>query len=109
LSSRILDIPDNLLKQQVLEMLANVYDPELGIDVVNLGLIYGLECKEGKIFVTMTFTTPGCPIGESLADIVEETLSLIPGVTEVIVNITFDPPWNVEMISDEAKRELFGE
>jgi len=93
-------------KEEVLNDLKNVYDPEIGVDIVNLGLIYRLDISEdGKsVEVDMTLTSIGCPLGPSLIGMVEEVLKR--KFENVNVNMVFDPPWTPEMISEEGKQAL---
>lgn len=84
----------------------NVYDPELGLDVVNLGLIYALEVTPPRAYVRMTLTTPGCPLHDSMGEAVRRALLSLPGVEEVEVELTFDPPWTPARLSPEARRLL---
>ena len=88
-----------MTREQVLDALRNVFDPELGMSVVELGLIYGIEIQDGAVTVTMTLTTPGCPIHESMSTWVREAVMKIPGVEDVTVTLTFDPPWTPDRIS----------
>lgn len=93
--------------QEVQEVLRTVYDPELHINIVDLGLIYNVEVEEGQVGVTMTLTSPGCPVGPMLTEQVAQNVKLLPGVKDVKVDITFTPPWDpYTMMSDEAKDEL---
>jgi metal-sulfur cluster biosynthetic enzyme len=85
-------------KEQVLEALRSVLDPELGMSVVELGLIYGVEIRNGAVTVTMTLTTPGCPIHEAMSAWVRQAIMKLPGVETVEVIITFDPAWTPERI-----------
>ncbi len=83
--------------------LRDVYDPELGIDVVALGLVYGIAVAEGATVVTMTTTSPSCPLGSVIIESAEAVLQgAFPGET-VLVETTFDPPWNVSMADDQAR------
>jgi len=93
-------------KEEVLNDLKSVYDPEIGVDIVNLGLIYRLDISEdGKsVEVDMTLTSVGCPLGPSLISMVEEVLKR--KFENVNVNVVFDPPWTPEMISEEGKQAL---
>ncbi|MFN4245251.1 MAG: metal-sulfur cluster assembly factor [Brevinematia bacterium] len=95
-----------MTKEEVLDLLKNVYDPEIGLDIVNLGLIYRIDISDdGKsISIDMTLTSIGCPIGPTLINMVEEVLK--SKFENVNVNVVFDPPWNPEMISDEGKQAL---
>ena len=93
-------------RRDVVEALRRVYDPELGINIVDLGLVYGVEEEEGRVQVTMTLTTPGCPVGQSILDGVGYVLSSLPGVTDVAIRVVWDPPWNPGMIAQEIRRGL---
>jgi metal-sulfur cluster biosynthetic enzyme len=93
-------------EDDVLEALANVIDPELGLDFVELGLVYGVEIDGGTVKVTFTLTTPACPIGPQVSEQMEEFVSELPGVTEVIPNMVFTPPWTPEKMSEDAKFAL---
>ena len=88
------------------EALKEVYDPELHYNIVDLGLVYEVNVKDGDIKVLMTLTTPACPIGPMITEQIQETLGIMPGVKDVDVEFTFDPPWGADMMSDEAKSDL---
>jgi metal-sulfur cluster biosynthetic enzyme len=90
----------------VLEALSNVIDPELGLDFVELGLIYGVEIDGGRVDVTFTLTTPACPIGPQVSEQMEEFVGELPGVTEVVPSMVFTPPWTPEKMSEDAKFAL---
>jgi metal-sulfur cluster biosynthetic enzyme len=90
----------------VQEALTNVIDPELGLDFVELGLIYEVEIEDGEVFVTFTLTSPGCPIGPQVGDQIEEFVGELDGVTRVYPKMTFSPPWTPDMMSEEAKFAL---
>jgi metal-sulfur cluster biosynthetic enzyme len=90
----------------VQDALTNVIDPELGLDFVELGLIYDVEIEEGDVFVTFTLTSPGCPIGPQVTEQIEEFVSELDGVTGVHSRMTFSPPWTPELMSEEAKFAL---
>jgi metal-sulfur cluster biosynthetic enzyme len=90
----------------VLEALSNVIDPELGLDFVVLGLIYGVEIEGGTVNVTFTLTTPACPIGPQVSEQMEEFVGELPGVDEVIPTMVFTPPWSPEKMSEDAKFAL---
>ena len=97
-----------LTEDRVWQVLATVYDPEIPIDIVNLGLIYGvriepLERGGNRVVVRMTLTAPGCGIGELLVSDIRERVGALPDVDEVEVELTFDPPWNQSMMSEEAR------
>ncbi|WP_243030759.1 metal-sulfur cluster assembly factor [Thermus altitudinis] len=97
----------NPLEEQAWNLLRTVYDPELGLDVVNLGLIYELKVEPPRAYVRMTLTTPGCPLHDSMGDAVRQALSRLPGVEAVEVELTFEPPWTPDRLSPEA-RQLLG-
>jgi len=90
----------------VQEALTNVIDPELGLDFVELGLIYNVEVEDDQVYVTFTLTSPGCPIGPQVAEQVEEFVGELDGVAGVYPKMTFSPPWTPEMMSEEAKFAL---
>ena len=106
-----LDFPqpedDQILEAQVWEALHTVYDPEIPVDLVNLGLIYSVEIKqaEGRVDVCMTLTAPGCGMGPVLVGDVEYRVAQVPNVRKVAVELVFDPPWHREMMSEEAQLE----
>jgi metal-sulfur cluster biosynthetic enzyme len=90
----------------VQDALTNVIDPELGLDFVELGLIYDVEIEEESVFVTFTLTSPGCPIGPQVSEQIEEFVSELDGVTAVYPKMTFTPPWTPDLMSEEAKFAL---
>jgi len=93
--------------EEINDALREVIDPELGLDFVELGLIYGVEVDaEGVVKVTYTLTSPGCPIGPQVEEQIEEFVSEIEGVTSVSSEITFQPPWTVDKMSEDAKFAL---
>ena len=88
-------------------VLKTIYDPEIPVNIYDLGLIYEILVEEDKkVFVEMTLTAPGCPMADQIMAEVEGKLKSIEGVEEVKLTLTFDPPWNRELMSDEAKLEL---
>jgi metal-sulfur cluster biosynthetic enzyme len=93
-------------QDSVLEALTNVIDPELGLDFVDLGLIYGVDIDGGKVAVTFTLTTPACPIGPQVSEQIEEFVGEIDGVEEVVPNMVFAPPWTPDKMSEDAKFAL---
>ncbi len=95
-----------LSKEKVLEKLKEVTDPEMHINIVDLGLVYDVILDKGMVTVTMTLTSPACPVGPMILDSVEENVKGMPGVKGVIINIVWDPPWNPDKMSEEAKMEL---
>jgi len=96
----------SITNEQVRSALENVIDPELGINVVDLGLIYNILIDEKKISIDMTLTTPGCPLAGMLAGNVEQALREAFPDMEVEVSLVWDPPWSPEMLSEEAKAQL---
>jgi FeS assembly SUF system protein len=95
------------LELQIIQELKTVFDPEIPVDVYELGLIYSIDTQpDGKVAVRMTLTTPMCPVAESLPLEVQEKILTVPGVTDVDLQVVFDPPWTKEMMSDEAKLVL---
>jgi metal-sulfur cluster biosynthetic enzyme len=94
-------------REQVLEALRNVYDPELGINIVDLGLVYEVEVAEGgDVDIAYTLTTMGCPIGPLIEDQMRQFLASVPGIGEVRPEMVLRPPWSPEMMSEEAKAAL---
>jgi FeS assembly SUF system protein len=93
---------------QVMEALKNCYDPEIPVNIVDLGLVYDVKIIDEKnVYVKMTLTAPGCPVGPFVAEQVREAvMTLVEGVEKVDVEIVFDPPWTPERMSDEAKALL---
>ena len=91
---------------EITEALSNVIDPELGLDFVELGLIYAVDVDGGDIEVTFTLTYPGCPIGPQVSEQMQEFIGELPGVTEVIPNMIFTPPWTPDKMSEDAKFAL---
>jgi FeS assembly SUF system protein len=99
------DDPD--LMEPVLDALKTVRDPEIPVNLVDLGLIYELEVKVGGIvYIEMTLTTPACPVAQSMPGEVEAAVSAVPGVSDVRVKLVWSPPWDRDRMSDEAKLEL---
>jgi FeS assembly SUF system protein len=98
--------PDTL-EQQVVEALRTVFDPEIPVNVYELGLVYDIDVSEkGDVIVRMTLTSPGCPVAGSLPPEVEYKVLAIPGVTSARVDLVWDPPWTPDKMSDAAKLQL---
>ena len=95
-------------KDQAIAILKDIYDPEIPVNIYELGLIYGVDTDEdtGKIDVTMTLTTPMCPVADSMPGEIEEKLRGIEGVADVKVDLVWEPPWDMSLLSDAAKLEL---
>ena len=95
------------LQQAVIDALKEIYDPEIPVNIYDLGLIYGVEVDdEADAVVTMTLTTPHCPVAETMPGEVELRASSVPGIRDAEVNLVWDPPWSPEKMSDEARLEL---
>jgi metal-sulfur cluster biosynthetic enzyme len=92
--------------EDVQEVLRDVIDPELGLDFVELGLIYDIQVEGGSVKVTYTLTTPACPIGPQVSEQIEEYVSELSGVEQVEPVVTFSPPWTPERMSEDAKFAL---
>ena len=93
-------------EEEVYEALSNVIDPELGLDFVELGLVYGVQIEGGRVEVTFTLTTPACPIGPQVSEQMIEFVGEIEGVDEVVPTMVFTPPWTPEKMSEDAKFAL---
>lgn len=91
---------------QILQRLQGVIDPEIGIGIVELGLVYDVDIDDHTIVVTMTMTTPACPLGAYLESSVEQALADVAGHRLVSVDIVFDPPWDMDMITAEGRAQL---
>ena len=93
----------------VREALRRVIDPELGINIVDLGLVYAVEIEGARVRVVMTMTSPACPLGDYLKDLVDSTVKWrVPEVEDVEIVLVMEPEWNPDMMSDEAKQQLDG-
>jgi len=98
--------PGGDLYEAVIDALKEIYDPEIPVNIYDLGLIYGVDVTEGHVAVTLTLTTPHCPVAESMPGEVEMRVGAVPGVGDADVNLVWDPPWDPQKMSDEAKLEL---
>jgi metal-sulfur cluster biosynthetic enzyme len=90
-------------KEDVVEALHGVEDPELGMDIVELGLFYDAEIADGKVKIVHSLTSMGCPAGPMIQEGIHDAVAALPGVDEVDVELTFDPPWTPDLMSDDAK------
>jgi FeS assembly SUF system protein len=97
---------DAALYDAVVEALKEIYDPEIPVNIYELGLIYGVEVQEGHAHINMTLTTPHCPVAESMPAEVEIRVGSVPGIGDVEVALVWDPPWSPANMSDEARLEL---
>ena len=99
--------PGGALYESVVEALRDIFDPEIPVNIYDLGLIYGVEVTpDADVVVTMTLTTPHCPVAESMPGEVELRVSTVPGVRDAEVNLVWDPAWDPSKMSDEARLEL---
>lgn len=91
----------------ILKVLKDIYDPEIPVNIYDLGLIYEIDVEDdGKANIKMTLTAPNCPMADQLIEEVYDRVGAIEGVTEAVINLTFDPPWDKNMMSEEAMLEL---
>ena len=98
---------DGQLMESVIEALKSIYDPEIPVDIYELGLIYDVDISEdGDAVITMTLTTPHCPVAESMPSEVELRVLSVPGIRDAEVKLVWDPPWDPSKMSDEARLEL---
>ncbi len=100
------EIAAELTEEDVMDALSNVIDPELGLDFVELGLIYGVKISDGHVKVTFTLTTPGCPIGPQVNEQIEEFVGELDAVKTVESEMVFTPAWSPELMSEDAKFAL---
>ena len=94
------------LREQVIAEIRKIYDPEIPVNIYELGLIYDVKVKEAKVKIIMTLTTPNCPVAESLPKEVKDIAMQVEGIEEVDLDLVFDPPWDKSMMSEAAKLEL---
>ena len=98
--------PGGDLYEAVIAAIKDIFDPEIPVNIYDLGLIYGVEVDEGHVIVNMTLTTPNCPVAETMPTEVELRVGAVPGVGVVDVNLVWDPPWDPGKMTDEARLEL---
>ena len=96
-------MPDQAL---IYEKLKQIYDPEVGINIVDMGLIYSLDIADNKVEITMTLTSPGCPAGPQILSQVDSQVKTVAGVEDVDINVVWSPPWSPDMLSEEARDQL---
>lgn len=95
------------LKSEIIEALKGIYDPEIPVNIYDLGLIYDVEAfKDGNVIITMTLTTPHCPVAESMPKEVKETAENVGGAKSAVVNLVWEPPWTQDMMTEAARLEL---
>ena len=100
-------VTEMVTKEDIMKVLEEVIDPEIGLNVVDLGLIYDVQITEDNIVkIKMTLTTPGCPLGAFIAADVDRRVKAIDGVKDAKIEVTFDPPWTPDRMSDKAKKML---
>ena len=104
--SRLIMAETEVTISEVQEALRDVYDPEITVNVLDLGLIYDIKIDEGQVYVQMTLTAPGCGMGPYIAQNAEWRIAEIDGVEDVEVDMVFDPPWSPELITEEGKKLL---
>lgn len=99
--------PAMQIRDRIIATLKTIFDPEIPVDIYELGLIYGVDvADDGEVHVTMTLTTPMCPVAETLPPEVEDKVRGVLGVTDVSLDLVWDPPWSVDMLSDAARLEM---
>jgi len=96
----------SITKEKVMEALSQVYDLEIGFDIVSLGLIYAVEVEDSDVRIKMTMTTPMCPLAGLMLEDARRKVSEIEGIKDVKMELTFDPPWTPEMASDDVRKIL---
>ena len=97
------------IETDIREALRSVIDPELGVNIVDLGLVYRIEIEAGRARIAMTMTSPACPLVDYLKELIESAITQrVPDVTDVDIVIEWEPPWDPDMMSDEARRQLDG-
>ncbi|MFV0484133.1 MAG: metal-sulfur cluster assembly factor [Bacteroidales bacterium] len=94
------------VEEKIIEHLKEVYDPEIPVNIYDLGLIYSVNVNESKAYIVMTLTAPGCPVADILLDDVKQAALAPDGVNDAEVELTFEPPWDKSMMSEEARLEL---
>ncbi len=111
--NQVNDIPgsgpqgDDALLEAIIAQIRTVYDPEIPVNIHDLGLIYAIDITgDNNVLIRMTLTAPACPVAGTMPGMVEQAVRAVPDVTNCTVELVWDPPWNREMISDEAKLEL---
>ena len=101
------DVEIRTFEERIVFVLKNIYDPEVPVNIYDLGLIYEVKSdKDGNVRILMTLTSPNCPVAESLPAQVREEVSFLKEVKEIDLELTFEPPWSQDMISEEAKLDL---
>ncbi|GAB4335212.1 MAG: SUF system Fe-S cluster assembly protein [Calditrichia bacterium] len=95
------------LKEKIIEVMRTIYDPEIPVNIYDLGLVYDIEIDDdNQAFIKMTLTSPACPVAESLPPQVRDAVKSVIGIKDATVEVVWDPPWSTDMMTDEAKVEL---
>lgn len=95
------------IEKQIIEQLKTVYDPEIPVNIYDIGLIYEIKVSDdGRVHILMTLTSPNCPVAESLPLEAKQSVELVEGVESVEIELTFEPPWTMDLLTDEARLEL---
>ena len=94
------------LKEKIIDEIKKIYDPEIPVNIFELGLIYKVEVEDGLVKIEMTLTTPNCPVADSLPKLVKNNILKIDGITDVDLKLVWDPPWTKDKMSEAAKLEL---
>ncbi len=100
------DVSEDELRRRVIEALKTVYDPEIPVNIYDLGLIYDVSFHGAFVHVDMTLTAPGCPVAHTFPGMVERSVELVPGISGAAVELVWDPPWTPDLISEAARLEL---
>lgn len=101
-----IELSDSELAVNVIDTLREIYDPEIPVNIYDLGLIYKVQIEEGEAEVDMTLTTPGCPVAQTFPGMVEDSVRKVPGIKSAAVNLVWDPPWTQDKLSEEARLQL---
>ncbi len=101
-----IEVDDSTLAADVIDALREIYDPEIPVNIYDLGLIYRVQIENGDAEVDMTLTTPGCPVAQSFPGMVESSIRKVPGVKNAKVELVWDPPWTQDKLSEEARLQL---
>ena len=99
-------VDEEVMKERIVEALKTVYDPEIPVNIYDLGLIYNIDLHGSFVHVDMTLTAPGCPVAHTFPGMVERSVELVPGVSGAAVDLVWDPPWTPDLISEAARLEL---
>jgi len=100
------DVSEDELRRRVVEALKTVYDPEIPVNIYDLGLIYNVSLHGSFVHVDMTLTAPGCPVAHTFPGMVERSVELVPGISGAVVELVWEPPWTPDLISEAARLEL---